>query len=112
MTCREAAEIGRNAGFPKYSTAAHSLANNSGETGIMRTPELSAALYGAGQKQEADVLDYITRYGGITQRQAALYLNVWRLSGVIKKLRNKGFSIITIRHPMPKGGTYAEYRLG
>lgn len=111
MTGREAAKLGQELGFPKYSAAANSLADRPEETGVMRVPELAAAMYGKGQKQEALVLNYIEKRGGITQRQASLELNVWRLAGVVKKLRNKGFPIITISHPLPTGGNYAEYRL-
>ena len=112
MTGKEAAACGREMGFPKYSQAAHSLANHPEDTGVMRVPELAAAMYGKGQKQEALVLTYIEAHGGITQRQASLELNVWRLAGVVKRLRNKGFPIITVSHPLPTGGNYAEYRLG
>lgn len=111
MTGKEAAACGREMGFPKYSQAAHSLANHPEDTGVIRVPELAAAMYGKGQKQEALVLNYIEKRGGITQRQASLELNVWRLAGVVKKLRNKGFPIITVSHPLPTGGNYAEYRL-
>lgn len=111
MTGREAAKLGQELGFQKYSEAANSLADRPEETGVMRVPELAAAMYGKGQKQEALVLNYIEKRGGITRQQAMTELNIWNLPGTVKKLRNKGFQIITERHPMKKGGSFAVYRL-
>lgn len=110
MTCREAQEIGRAVGFPGYSAAAHSLANHPEVTGVMRVPKLEQALAGDKRTQMARVLEFIDTHGGITNDDA-FAMNVQRLSGVIFKLRAAGFEIITIRHPMEKGGTFAEYRL-
>ena len=110
-TCKEAQELGRAAGFPRYSAAAHCLANAPEETGVMRTPELSAVLAGSGKKtQEQMVLEYISNHGSITPRQAALELNIWRLGARIWDLKHDGWPIVTtIRRK--NGKRWAEYSM-
>ena len=40
ITCRDAERIGRAMGYPGYSAAGHSLANNPEKSGVMRVPPL------------------------------------------------------------------------
>ena len=111
MTGREQAQIGRELGFPKYSEAANSLANNSAETGVMRVPELEQALIGDKRKQTDRVLEFIERHGGITREQAMTKLNIWNLPDVVLKLRKAGVPIVSEKRPMKKGGTFTVYTL-
>lgn len=57
------------------------------------------------------VLEYIKQNGSITQRTAAVDLNVWRLSSVINRLRASGHDIVTIPRTGENGARYAEYRM-
>ncbi len=43
--------------------------------------------------QEQRVLDYINRFGSITQREAYLDLSIMRLASRISSLRKKGYPI-------------------
>lgn len=47
------------------------------------------------QNQREKVLEYIRKYGGITQREALIHLGVGRLSGRVYELRKLGHSIVT-----------------
>lgn len=111
MTVKEASELGRTR-FQKYSPAAHSLANNTAQTGVMRLPELNVLLRGGKSMSNEDlVLDYIRENGGITQRQAALELNVWRLASVVCRLRKKGFPVEREMMNGENGAKFARYYL-
>lgn len=108
MKAKEAAALGQQMGFTKYSIAAHSLANRPYETGVMRVPVLEDALAVERRPQTDIVLEYIDKFGGITSMQA-FPLGITRLADVIYKLKKAGVGIVTIPHQ--KGKTrYAEYR--
>lgn len=47
------------------------------------------------QNQREKVLEYIRKYGGITQLEAMAHLGVGRLSGRVYELRKMGFPIET-----------------
>lgn len=47
------------------------------------------------QNQREKVLEYMRKYGGITQREALIHLGVGRLSGRIYELRKMGHVIKT-----------------
>mgnify|MGYP003571256077 CR=1 FL=1 len=107
---RQRIEAGREL-FPGYNKAADCYANNPEKYGIMRTPELSAILAGRGKKsQEQMVLEYISKHGSITPRQAALELNIWRLGARIWDLKAHGWPIVTTMRRR-NGKSWAEYSL-
>ena len=60
------------------------------------------------QTKKLKVLTHLKSGKTITQPQAAKLYNAWRLSGIIKVLRDEGHDIVTTR----KGKTgYGEYKL-
>ena len=62
------------------------------------------------------VLDYIHKYGGITQKQANAEIGVSRLSGRIWDLKAKGYPIydewITVRNRYGEKCRVKQYRFG
>jgi tryptophan synthase beta subunit len=63
--------------------------------------------------QSAQVLSYMTIFGGISSMDAFKRFNITRLSARIFELRAAGYDITTERHSCKgKKGTYAVYRIG
>lgn len=61
--------------------------------------------------QEQMVLDYLNRFGKITKLKAMTDLQIGRLSEYIRRLRKKGYNIVTDMKETYGGRKYAEYRL-
>lgn len=59
MTCTQGEALGRALGFSGYSRAAHSLANNSESTGVMRVPSLWEAF---GDQPSAEVFEEFAKH--------------------------------------------------
>ena len=60
-------------------------------------------------RQADKVLDYILAHGSITSWEAIQELHITRLSAVIKRLRDCGFDIMTIRHNAFKNGEWMSW---
>ena len=58
------------------------------------------------------ILEHLKQGKTITQAEAITYFNCYRLSAVIKCLRNIGYDIVTHREPNSNTkGTHARYEL-
>lgn len=61
---------------------------------------------------QAQVLNYLKSGKTLSQDEAITYFNCYRLSAVIKRLRNIGYDILTHRVPnLNKKGSHACYEL-
>lgn len=64
------------------------------------------------QNHQAQVLNYLKSGKTLSQTEAITYFNCYRLSAVIKRLRNIGYDILTHRVPNSnKKGSHACYEL-
>ena len=62
------------------------------------------------------ILEYIQRYGSISDREAVIYLGIGRLASRICDLRKEGYDIISERvkgkNRFGETNYYARYKLG
>lgn len=64
------------------------------------------------KSQEEIILTHLkTHSDGITQKEAGIRYDIWRLQARIHDLRKKGYTISTEMKPNKNGGVHAVYRL-
>lgn len=65
--------------------------------------------------QNEAIIEYIQRHGSITQRDAGLHLDVWRLSERIRELERSGISFkrstVPFVNKYGRRGSYTRYSL-
>ena len=58
-----------------------------------------------------EILEHLKTHDGITQKEAGINYDIWRLQARIHDLRKKGFEITTEMVANKNGGYHAKYRL-
>lgn len=117
MTCKEAAKVGQDMGFPGYSAAAHSLASRPDFSGVTWVPELREVFTRkeGRMSQKELVLNYMDEHGSIDPLRAIRDLGILRLGARIHELKAEGWPIVTEtrtrKYPDGTRKTWAEYKI-